>query len=198
MVSLKKLILGSSSPRRQELLKSLNIPFTVRTPNFDESTLTLTNPLQKAEQLAKLKAQNVSLQSADEIILAADTIVAYNGTIFEKPVDQRDAYHMISKLNGTKHDVITAVALRSSDKETVFSVKTEVYFWELTEAEIDAYIATTEPYDKAGAYGIQGKAGLFVKEIKGDYFNVVGLPVSYVVRELRRFNFDVDMYVHSE
>src|SRR5699024_5943804 len=118
--------------------------------------------------------------------------------IFEKPSGRLEAFEMIKALSGTKHDVITAVALRSYEKQIVFSIKTEVYFWELSEAEIDAYIATSEPYDKAGGYGIQGKAGLFVKEIRGDYFNVVGLPISYVVRELRRFDFPVDRYVYSD
>lgn len=195
---MKKLILGSSSPRRQQILQDLGIPFSIKIPNVDESAIMITDPVRKVETLAKVKAQNIPLQSTDEIVLAADTIVAHHGEIFEKPSGRLEAFEMIKALSGTKHDVITAVALRSYEKQIVFSIKTEVYFWELSEAEIDAYIATSEPYDKAGGYGIQGKAGLFVKEIRGDYFNVVGLPISYVVRELRRFDFPVDRYVYRD
>ena len=193
---MKKLILGSSSPRRQQLLQVLGIPFTIRTPNIDESAITLTDPVEKVEKLAEIKAQNIPLQSEHDIVLTADTIVAYDGAIFEKPKGREEAFDMIQALSGKKHDVITAVALRSLKTEIVFSVNTEVYFWELSTAEINAYVATSEPYDKAGGYGIQGKAGMFVKEIRGDYYNVVGLPISYVIRELRRFNFPVDGYVY--
>lgn len=195
---MKKLILGSSSPRRQQILQELGIPFTIKTPDIDESAITLTDPVEKVEKLAEIKAQTIRLQSEHDIVLAADTIVAYDGTIFEKPKGREEAFNMIRALSGTKHNVITAVALRSFEKETVFSVKTEVYFWELSTAEINSYVTTSEPYDKAGGYGIQGKAALFVKKINGDYFNVVGLPISYVVRELRRFNFPIDRYTYRD
>lgn len=195
-ISLKKLILGSSSPRRQELLQALGIPFTIRKPNIDESTVTLTNPVDKVEKLAEIKAKNIQLQSELEIVLAADTIVAYDGEIFEKPQDRQEAFNMIQTLSGTKHDVITAVALRSIEKEKIFSVTTAVHFWKLSDREIKAYVDTSEPYDKAGGYGIQGKAGIFVEKIIGDYFNVVGLPISYVVRELQCFGFPVERYIY--
>lgn len=195
---MKKLILASSSPRRQELLRELGIPFSIKVPNVDESSVTLTDPIEKVEKLAEIKAQDIPLESDGEIVLAADTIVAYDGDVFEKPKDRREAFDMIQTLSGTKHDVITAVAIKSQHKEIVFSIKTEVYFWDVSETEINAYVATTEPYDKAGGYGIQGKAGLFVKQIKGDFYNVVGLPISHVVRELRNFNFPVDSYIYGD
>src|SRR5699024_2159137 len=188
----------STSPRRQALLQGLNIPFTVKQPNFDESSVTLKNPLQKVERLAKEKAESIVLSTDDTIIIAADTIVAFEDTIFEKPDNKDEAYEMISTLSGQTHEVITTVALRSSETTDLFSVKTEVTFWNISEEEINAYIATPEPYDKAGAYGIQGKASLFVKEIQGDYFNVVGLPISQLVRALRKLNFPVDRYLFSE
>lgn len=195
---MKKLILASSSPRRQVLLRELGIPFSIKVPNVDESSVTLTDPIEKVEKLAEIKAQDIPLESDGEIVLAADTIVAYDGDVFEKPKDRREAFDMIQTLSGTKHDVITAVAIKSQHKEIVFSIKTEVYFWDVSETEINAYVATTEPYDKAGGYGIQGKAGLFVKQIKGDFYNVVGLPISHVVRELRNFNFPVDSYIYGD
>lgn len=193
-----QLILGSASPRRQAMLEQHGIPFTIRIPNIDESSIQLTNPKQKVETLARLKARAIPLIADNEIILAADTIVAYEGTIYEKPHDQQEAYEMITSLSGTKHEVITAFCLRSRNQEVIFSVQTDVHFWNLTDTEIKAYIATNEPYDKAGAYGIQGRAALFVKKIDGDYFNVVGLPISYVIKELRRFDFPVDQYIFTQ
>lgn len=195
---MRQLILGSSSPRRQDMLRELSIPFTIRKPDVDEASIHLTNPQEKAEQLALLKAREIPITSDEEIVLTADTIVAYKDWIFEKPTDQADAYRMIASLSGKKHDVLTAVALRTAKEEKVFSVTTHVHFWELTEAEINAYIATTEPYDKAGGYGIQGRAGIFVKKIEGDYFNVVGLPIAHVVRELRLLGFNVDHYIFQD
>lgn len=194
---MKRIVLGSSSPRRQEMLRGLGIPFTVRTPNVDEENVLIINPIEKVETLAKLKANNISLQSEDEVIVTADTIVAYQGTIFEKPKDKEEAYQMITTLSGTIHEVITAVALRSTEKEEVFSVTTKVKFWDLTEEEIKAYIKTEEPYDKAGAYGIQDRAGTFVKKINGDYYNVVGLPVASLLRKLRKFDFNANKYIFS-
>jgi len=194
---MKRIVLGSSSPRRQEMLRQLGIPFIVRTPNVDEENVLIINPIEKVETLAKLKANNISLQSEDEVIVTADTIVAYQGTIFEKPKDKEEAYQMITTLSGTTHEVITAVALRSTEKEEAFSVTTKVKFWDLTEEEIKAYIKTEEPYDKAGAYGIQDRAGTFVKKINGDYYNVVGLPVASLLRKLRKFDFNANKYIFS-
>lgn len=183
----KKLILASSSPRRQELLQQVGIPFSVRKANIDESKITTSDPIEKVKQLAMLKGINVPLQNKDEVILSADTVVAYNQHIFEKPKDIKEARQMITSLSGSIHEVFTGVMVRSSDHENIFVEKTKVEFWPLSTDDIEWYVATDEPYDKAGAYGIQNLGAVLVKQIIGDYFNVVGLPLSRVVRELRKF-----------
>lgn len=192
---MKQLILGTTSPRRREMFERLGIPYLMKQPCIDERAVVTDDPRNKVEELARLKANSIPLESEHEIILTADTIVAFQGAIFEKPQNKDEAFQMIQTLNGKIHDVYTAVALRSQNKMKVFSVNTEVEFWELKMEEIKAYIDTEEPYDKAGAYGIQGAAQIFIKRINGDYYNVVGLPISYVVRELKQFNFPIDTYV---
>ncbi|SFL57660.1 septum formation protein [Gracilibacillus orientalis] len=181
------LILASSSPRRQELLQQVHIPFTIRKPDVDESQITATDPAEKVEELARLKGTHIPIQNKDEVILSADTVVSFQQSIFEKPTAKQAAYKMIEAMSGNKHEVYTGVMLRSSDKEMVFVESTTVEFWPLTEEEIISYIETDEPYDKAGGYGIQSVGAMFVKEIIGDYYNVVGLPISRVVRELAHF-----------
>ncbi len=183
----KELILASSSPRRQELLKQVNIPFQIRTANVDESVIQTTNPIEKVKQLAELKGQAIPFQHKNEVILAADTIVAHNERIFEKPKDKEEAYYMMSTFSGNSHDVYTGVLIRSDEKEVIFVEKTKVEFWPLTDEEIKWYISTDDPYDKAGGYGIQSLGSIFVKQIVGDYYNVMGLPISKVVRKLRDF-----------
>jgi septum formation protein len=183
------LILASQSPRRQALLKQVGIPFRSQPSNVDESLITTNNPIEKVKELAKLKGNTVSL-TKEEVVLTADTVVSYQGQIFEKPSHENDAYQMISMLSGEFHDVYTGVSIRSSAKEINFAVQTKVEFWSLSSEFINWYVKTTEPYDKAGAYGIQSLGALFVKQIIGDYYNVVGLPLSRVVRELQ----DVDIY----
>lgn len=185
---MKNLILASKSPRRQALLEQLHIPFTVRTGFVDESLIKEVNPLEKVKQLAFIKGRAIDIQS-HEIVLAADTVVSYQGRIFEKPKDKKTAKEMISILSGDTHHVYTGVSIRSANNEFIFVEKTAVSFWELSEEEITAYIQTDDPYDKAGAYGIQSIGAAFVKEIQGDYYNVVGLPLSRTVRELRNFGF---------
>lgn len=185
---MKRLILASSSPRRQQLLKQVNIPFQLRIPNIDESKILAADPVEKVKQLAMIKAKHVPIHDESEVILAADTVVAFERTIFEKPKDKTEAYHMITTLSGNAHDVYTGVMIRSQDDERIFVERTQVVFWPLTQEEIEWYVSTSDPYDKAGAYGIQSLGSMFVKEIVGDYYNVVGLPLSRVVRELRDFS----------
>lgn len=182
------LVLASTSPRRKEILKQILIPFTIRKQTFDESVVQSLDPAQKAEKLALLKAKHTPIQMPNEVILTADTVVAFNGKIFEKPKDEQEAFMMLSTLSGNTHDVYTGVSLRTNTKQISFVEKTSVEFWELTEEEIYDYMGTKEPFDKAGAYGIQGQGAVLVKRIIGDYFNVVGLPISRVVRELKLFN----------
>lgn len=183
----KSVILASQSPRRQEILKQIGIPFIVRAADVDEKSINSSDPADKVKQLAKLKSAAITLQSDDEIVISADTVVSMNGKIFEKPQNQLEAKRMMEMLSGEVHSVFTGVSIRSLQKEVVFAVETKVEFWPLTEDEIDWYIHKDEPYDKAGGYGIQGLAAVFIKRIIGDYYNVVGLPISYVVRELAKF-----------
>lgn len=182
----KQLILASQSPRRQEMLRNLNIPFTISTKQIDESIVTTNNPTEKVLQLASLKGESIPL-AKDEVVLAADTVVAFQGEIFGKPTCKQEAYEMISALSGHTHEVFTGVSLRSHEKEVSFVERTEITWWPLTDKIINWYINTPEPYDKAGAYGIQNLGAVLVKEIRGDYFNVVGLPISRVVRKLSHF-----------
>lgn len=182
------IVLASSSPRRQELLTKVNIPYTIRTVSIDESKIKINDPLAKVKKLAKLKNEVISFKQENEIIISADTIVSYNNRIFEKPINKTDAYEMISHLSGQVHDVFTSVMIRSKLHRKLFVEQTEVEFWPLSAEEIEQYINTEEPYDKAGGYGIQSIGAIFVKRIVGDYYNVVGLPISRVVRELNKFN----------
>ncbi|KAB8137489.1 septum formation inhibitor Maf [Gracilibacillus oryzae] len=183
----KQLILASSSPRRQEILKQVKIPFTIKIPDVDESQIVTDDPYEKVEQLAKIKGSYIPIENDNNIIISADTVVAFQNKIFEKPKDKEEARAMIRDLSGDVHSVYTGVMIRSQEKEFVFVERTEVEFWPLSAAEIDSYIATEEPYDKAGAYGIQSVGAMFVKRIVGDYYNVVGLPISRVLRELKGF-----------
>lgn len=180
----KKLILASSSPRRRDLLRQAGFVFTIRASDVDESIVTTDNPAEKVQQLAMLKGESIPIEH-NEVILAADTTVAYKNHIFDKPKNEAEAYDMISRLSGTSHDVYTGVYIRSGDKVITFVEQTIVEFWPLDEAEIKRYVQTEEPYDKAGGYGIQSIGALFVKQTIGDYYNVVGLPLSRVARELR-------------
>lgn len=182
----KTLILASSSPRRQELLQQVNIPFQIRKPLFDESVIQTTDPRQRVKELAAAKGKAVSLQE-NEVILSSDTVVSFKGKIFEKPHTKTEALEMLTALSGNTHDVFTGVMIRSKEKECVFAERTEVEFWPLAKETMDWYISTEEPYDKAGAYGIQSLGAMFVKQIVGDYYNVVGLPLSRVVKELSDF-----------
>lgn len=190
-----KLILASSSPRRQELLEQVQIPFTVRTKAVDESLIQSIDPLEKVRKLSKVKGRAVPLNSDQEVILSADTLISFEGKILEKPKTKEEAYEMIASMSGKTHEVLTGVTLRRKDKEETFVERTKVEFWPLREEEIIAYINTDEPYDKAGAYGIQSLGAIFVKQLIGDFYNVMGLPLSRVVRKLREFDIQV---LHSD
>lgn len=167
----------------------MGIPFSVLVSEAEE-VITKTDPPAVVEELALLKAREVAKRvGPDTIVIGADTIVSIDGEILQKPKDEADAFQMLSKLSGQKHQVYTGVALIEVTPDqpmvSVFCEKTEVTMYPMTKAEIERYIATKEPLDKAGAYGIQGRAAAFVKEISGDYNNVVGLPVARLYQELR-------------
>ena len=181
-----KIILASASPRRKELLTLAGIEYDVIVSQCDETLPDGITPDKAVEELAKQKAEDVFSRNSDAMVIAADTVVALGNTILGKPKDEEDAFNMLSSLSGRRHTVFTGVCIRTKDKTDIFHVATEVEFYDLTEKEIRDYIATKEPMDKAGAYGIQGKGFVLVKGIHGDYFNVVGLPLAETVRHLNK------------
>ena len=176
------LILASKSPRRKELLSIITEDFVIRTADVDESLPCNIEPDKAVEYLSKIKAE--PFNNGVDTVIGADTVVAVDGKILGKPKDRDDAYNMLRMLSGKYHSVFTGVTVIKPTGSITFSVETKVKFFDLTDDEINAYIDTSEPYDKAGSYGIQGRGALLVKKIEGDYFNVVGLPVSTLKRYL--------------
>lgn len=181
------LILASSSPRRQEILRDAGIPFLVRKVHVEEVRKPGESPHDYVRRLAWEKAVAAAGDGHD-IVLGADTVVVLDGTVLEKPMDVADACRMLGLLSGRAHHVLTGICLRGPESEVVDVASTKVFLSPLTPDEIDAYAASGEPFDKAGGYAIQGLASKFVERIEGCYFNVVGLPVSLVYRHLRRFD----------
>jgi septum formation protein len=183
-----KLILASSSPRRAEILANAGLPFSVLSSAVDESPFPGESPAALVQRLANAKADLVTARAVGPaIVLAADTIVVLDDRILGKPASLEDARHMLQQLSGRTHSVLTGVALiRLPDGERrQFIESTLVHFRPVTEQEISSYLATEEPLDKAGAYAIQGQAGRYIPRIEGCYFNVVGLPLSRVLTELK-------------
>ena len=170
------LILASQSPRRKELLGVLNIPFSIRVPQVDENMDEQDDPARQVGLVSRRKA--LAAQSGEnEVIVAADTIVVCDGRILGKPRDEADACRMLRMLSGKVHQVMTGLTVLHNDAVVTCTEITDVHFRPLSDGEIHRYVASGEPMDKAGAYGIQGGASVFVEKICGDYFNVVGLPV---------------------
>lgn len=187
---MKKIILASGSPRRKELLSKLNIDFEIIVTDTDE-TITETSPDRIVEDLALRKASAVfdTIEEDDVMVIGADTIVYYDGDILGKPQNEAEAKDMISMLSDRTHQVFTGVAIcikRKGEKSVIsFSEKTEVTFYHIDKFDIDEYIKTGSPMDKAGAYGIQDDFAKYVKKIDGDYNNVVGLPLSRLYQEIK-------------
>ena len=182
-----KYILASGSPRRKELLKLVVPEFDCLTADIDEVCPDETAPYERPEYLAVKKAGHIAKNHPDCAVIGADTAVFLGDTMLGKPKDERNAETMLASLSGRTHKVITGCAIVKGDRKISFSVVSEVTFYVLTEKEIKEYVKTKEPLDKAGAYGIQGKGALLVKEIRGDYFNIVGLPVAELKRKMRDF-----------
>jgi septum formation protein len=185
----KKIVLASKSPRRKQLLESIDIPYELRTLDVPED---FPPALQAGEIplfLSKLKASAFKDTMADdEIIITADTVVWINGHVLNKPEDKAEAHTMISELSGAKHTVYTAVTIMSSSKVTSFVDETEVEFRKLEPLEIEYYLEKYQPYDKAGAYGVQEFIGsIGIKSLKGSYFNVMGLPIHRVYEILKEY-----------
>lgn len=182
-----KIILASASPRRRELISLICDEVIIRPAECDETLPHNIGAKAAVEYLAEIKNRAArELSSEEDIVISADTVVSVDDKILGKPVDKDDARRMISLLSGRVHQVYTGVTVSKGAFSVTFSEKTDVEFYPLTDEEIEKYISTEEPYDKAGAYGIQGKASLLVKGISGDYFNVVGLPVAKLKREMEK------------
>ena len=171
-----QLILASQSPRRKELLGLFGVPFTVRVADIDETMDFSAPAAEEVARVSRLKALAIPRED-DDVLIAADTIVVCQGRILGKPRDEAEAYAMLRLLSGRDHQVMTGVTVLRGKEERVFTQITDLHFRELSDKEIYRYIATGEPMDKAGAYGIQGGAALFCEKMDGDYYNVMCLPV---------------------
>ena len=177
----EKLVLASGSPRRAEILERAGWPHEVMVAGIDETVLPNEDAATYVQRLARSKAEAVASRLEEGLVLGADTTVVVANQILGQPVDEADARRMLRLLNAKWHDVLTGVAVVRVGSETRVGYQaTRVRFAEMSEQEIDWYIATGEPFGKAGAYGIQGKASLFIEEIEGDYFNIMGLPIRLV------------------
>ena len=187
-----QLILASQSPRRRYLLEQAGLTFAVIPSTFDESTVRLTDPDDYVKQLAAAKADEVARQHPDKWVIGADTIVTIGSSVLGKPDDAREARRMLESLSGRVHCVYTGYAIVCKARETVIcdAVKTDVQFKRLRANEIEWYIRTGEPFDKAGAYAIQGLGTFLVRRINGSYTNVVGLPVCEVIETLLSLGLD--------
>lgn len=184
-----RLILASSSPRRKDILKLVHQSFEIIVSNADESVSRSLSPEEIVMSLAKKKANAVAQNNQDAYVIGADTIVYFNRQILGKPADAREAKEMLSMLSGNTHSVYTGTTVIHGNKEETFYEKTDVTFWKLTEEEIEQYIHTGEPFDKAGSYGIQGYGATLVRAIHGDFFSVVGLPIAKLYRTLQKMGF---------
>lgn len=208
---MSQIILASQSPRRKELLEQIGLEFEI-CPAKEEEIITKTIPEEVVMELSKQKAEEVAAMvssfgeshkeittPSDILVIGADTVVAYDGKILGKPKDEADAKAMLTMLSGNTHSVFTGVTLVLIDKsgragELVFFEKTDVKMHEMSELEIDRYIATGEPMDKAGSYGIQGKCAIYIEKIDGDYNNVVGLPITRIYQELKKIGIDIYLW----
>ncbi len=180
------IILASSSPRRKELLKRIINDFSIIVPDIDESINRPNNIEEIPYELAYRKAKEISKDHYDDVVIGSDTIVSFNNEVLEKPIDENDAYRMLSLLNNNTHVVISGVAIIYKDKEIRYIERSYVTFNNLGEREIKDYIKTKDPLDKAGAYGIQNPYLNLVKEYSGEYENIVGLPLLRLKEELEK------------
>ncbi|NLT58222.1 MAG: septum formation inhibitor Maf [Clostridiales bacterium] len=187
-----RFVLASRSPRRQALLQGLGLDLTVRPPDFDEDSVTADTPQQLVERLALGKAASVVQSGDGAVVIGSDTVVVLEGALLGKPRDAAQAADMLGRLSGRAHEVYTGIALIGGGRQAVDCVVTRVFFRDLTPGEIARYIASGEPFDKAGGYGIQGLAATMVRRIEGDYFAVMGFPLCRF-SELLRVHFGIDL-----
>ena len=184
------IVLASQSPRRKELLTQMGLTFTVHPADIQEVIPPGLTPQEAVMALSRQKAAAVAADHPDDLVIAADTIVVFDGRLLGKPHSREEAREMLTALSGKAHHVCTGFTLQRAGQTESGCEESEVWFRELTSWEIDAYIATGEPMDKAGAYGIQGYGALLVRGIHGDYFNVMGLPVCRLGMALKNFGVD--------
>ena len=187
------MILASASPRRTEILENFGFSFKTIVKNIDE-TSDKTRAEEKILEIAEKKAKAAAIDFPDENVIGADTVVVVDGKILGKPKDEKEAFSMLKSLSGRSHEVITAFSFININKNISYSDYeiTKVYFKNLTDDEINWYINTKEPMDKAGAYGIQGKGAFFVEKIEGDFFSVMGFPLGKFVRFLNKTGFNLN------
>lgn len=187
------MILASASPRRKEILENFGFLFKTIVKNIDE-TSDKTRAEEKILEIAEKKAKAAAIDFPDENVIGADTVVVVDGKILGKPKDEKEAFSMLKSLSGRSHEVITAFSFININKNISYSDYeiTKVYFKNLTDDEINWYINTKEPMDKAGAYGIQGKGAFFVEKIEGDFFSVMGFPLGKFVRFLNKTGFNLN------
>ncbi|MEG0874182.1 MAG: nucleoside triphosphate pyrophosphatase [Clostridiales bacterium] len=192
---MKKIILASASPRRKEILANLGLDFTIAPANIDETPMAEEEPQSYVLRMAVQKAIAAAKAHGEKegIFLAADTIVVLDNKILGKPENVADAKSMLSSLSGREHIVITAIGMVDKGNNRTVSAmeQTVVYFQELNQREIESYVATGEPMDKAGGYGAQGLGSLFIRRLEGDYFNVVGLPVNKLYTLFKEIGIDL-------
>ena len=186
-----EIILASASPRRQELLRQVGVTFVVEPSKVDEQVSEPMTPDELVEHLALLKARDVARSHQAAIVLGSDTIVVVDGQVLGKPANRAEAIAMLERLSGREHQVMTGVALVQGQRELVAHETTLVRFGPLNREAIERYVDSGEPMDKAGAYGIQGRAAGFIQAITGDYFTVVGLPLYRTVQMLSQFGVHV-------
>jgi septum formation protein len=186
---MRKIILASASPRRKEILSTTGLEFAVCKSNYEEDLTLSREPRALARFLSRKKAEDVAQKYSDAVVIAADTFIVYKDKLLGKPSGPDDARRMLKTLSGKAHSVITGFTVidSRSNKKVSRSIDTKVYFRKITQAEIDAYVRSGEPIDKAGAYAIQGLGAVFIERIEGDFYNVVGLPICALAESLRTF-----------
>jgi len=190
---MKEVILASVSPRRKELLGKIGLRFKVEPSNYEEDIPSELEPHELAQKISLEKAKVVASKHQNVIVIAADTFIVFGGQILGKPHTEKEARKMLEAISGKSHSVITGFSIIDTSKNKTLSksVETKVYVRKLTLAEIDAYVKSKEPLDKAGAYAIQGLGAVFVEKIEGDYFNVIGLPLSALTEALKEFGINI-------
>lgn len=190
---MKRLILASQSPRRKEILEKTKLPFVIVVSEYEEDMTEDLPPTVLAEKLSRGKAEKVAKRHPDAVVIAADTFVLFEGRLLGKPKSEEEAAQMLRMISGKRLTVITGVTLfeHKENKEVSFSEETHLEMKELSEDEIEAYVATGEPMDKAGAFAMQEIGASFVKRVEGDFFSAVGLPLYRLVHELKDFGIDI-------